>query len=364
MNKLGNLHCLLGFPWTMIEYSQYRVCPLIQAASIIGGIGIGYCIVTLNVITACLWATFSKNSNFNSIAYSDKVQAGAQTLSVLTAGAIGAWVCYTDAMEFSNSLKPNENVYVLQTNCNTLMTSAQKNSSSSKTLCSMLESCHDGLCITPEHALGFRLDELPLAKTYFEMLARNQKLNILVGIIRANDRQNHLNSAFGFNSHREQLPPYDKRYLVPFLEYTPASVVFIKRFLVHARPQTRDFESGNKPNVLKFPIGDVAPLICFEAVSPELAAASVRAGGQLLVNLGDQAWFHNSIVGQQMIAFATFRAIENRRYFVSASCSGPSAIIDPLGRTLTISKCSQKSMLSGKIQFISTPTVFTKCFKI
>jgi apolipoprotein N-acyltransferase len=97
-------------------------------------------------------------------------------------------------------------------------------------------------------------------------------------------------------------------------------------------------------------------------LSPELVTQSVRAGGELLVNLSDLAWFHNSMIGQQMIAFSILRAIENRRYFVFAANSGPSAIIEPTGKVIAASPKSSKATLTARVGFSSTITPFTYWF--
>ena len=106
--------------------------------------------------------------------------------------------------------------------------------------------------------------------------------------------------------------------------------------------------------------GSLAPLICFETISPQLSAQSVRAGGELLANISDLAWFHDSIIGEQMIASAVLRAIENRRYFIFAANTGPSAIISMTG---VISKKSAKNVqevLTGKVALNSEISFFTR----
>jgi apolipoprotein N-acyltransferase len=104
-------------------------------------------------------------------------------------------------------------------------------------------------------------------------------------------------------------------------------------------------------------------LICFEVIAPELAAASVRAGGQLFVNINDLSWFHQSIIGEQMIACAVLRAIENRRYFVFAANTGPSAIISPTGEIKVSVAQGVAGVLSGKIDYLSDLSWFTKWWK-
>jgi apolipoprotein N-acyltransferase len=127
-------------------------------------------------------------------------------------------------------------------------------------------------------------------------------------------------------------------------------------------PAGGGFDSGKAAVALPLTSGKVSPLICFETLSPELVASSVRQGGQLLVNVSDLAWFHESICGQQMIAFSVLRAIENGRYFVFAANTGPSAIIDTRGRVVSLSKQGQEQLLVGKVSLLSEMTPFTRWF--
>ena len=127
-------------------------------------------------------------------------------------------------------------------------------------------------------------------------------------------------------------------------------------------PAGGGYSSGESPAILDFGWGKVAPLICFESLSPELVASSVRAGGQLIVNISDLSWFHQSFVGRQMIAFSVFRAIENGRYFIFAANTGPSAIIDPGGRIDELSGQDQDLLLVGKVSLCTCATPFTRWF--
>jgi apolipoprotein N-acyltransferase len=127
-------------------------------------------------------------------------------------------------------------------------------------------------------------------------------------------------------------------------------------------PAGGGFNSGRLPVVLNFERAAIAPLICFETLSPELAASSVRAGGQLLVNVSDLAWFHDSICGKQMIAFSVFRAVENRRDFIFAANTGPSAIIDSHGKIRQISSLDRTDVLTGKVGLNAQLTPFTRWY--
>ena len=181
-----------------------------------------------------------------------------------------------------------------------------------------------------------------------------------------NDPLGHpYNAAYGFSDDGEMFSEiYHKRYLVPFGEYAPAFVNYMPSWVrkLTNTPAGAGYTSGKQPVVFHFDNAAVSPLICFEVLSPELVASSVRAGGHVLVNVSDLAWFHGSVVGDQMLAFASIRAIENRRYFIFAANTGPSAIIDASGYVTHLSRVNKAEILTGKIGLNSTITPFTKWF--
>ncbi|HEY9784002.1 MAG TPA: nitrilase-related carbon-nitrogen hydrolase, partial [Candidatus Obscuribacterales bacterium] len=125
-------------------------------------------------------------------------------------------------------------------------------------------------------------------------------------------------------------------------------------------PAGSGFTSGNAPVVLNLTKAKVGPLICFETISPEEVAATVREGAELLVNLSDLAWFHDSMIGEQMIATSVMRAIENRRYFVFAANTGPSAIVDPRGKVVKKASLGQAEVLTGNVGLMKEFTPFSR----
>jgi len=56
-NKISTLKVIYGFPWTLIEYSQYKNVFLIQIAEYVGTSGISFLIIFFNVVFAnvLLW---------------------------------------------------------------------------------------------------------------------------------------------------------------------------------------------------------------------------------------------------------------------------------------------------------------------
>jgi apolipoprotein N-acyltransferase len=150
--------------------------------------------------------------------------------------------------------------------------------------------------------------------------ARERKLPLLFG---GYDRQGEVefNSAL-LLAPSGQLATYHKRILIPFGEYVP--------LLGRAR-----FGTGGTPRVLDVPrpagAVRVAPIICYEALFTDHAAAGVADGARALVNLTNDSWFVASAEKQLHLAMAALRSIETRRAQLRATNTGTSALILPTG---------------------------------
>jgi apolipoprotein N-acyltransferase len=127
---------------------------------------------------------------------------------------------------------------------------------------------------------------------------------------------------------------YRKRHLVPFGEYVPleSRIPFLKRFA----PAGFSCEPGRGSAVFEIPTLDgkfkVGALICFEDAFPSLARESVRDGADILATLANDSWFGGSAEGEQHLAQAVLRCVENGRPMMRATNRGVSAFIDSHGR--------------------------------
>jgi apolipoprotein N-acyltransferase len=78
--------------------------------------------------------------------------------------------------------------------------------------------------------------------------------------------------------------------------------------------------------------GAIGVLICHEVVFEELARARRRDGAAYLVNLANDAWFLGTGAPAQQAAHSVIRAIETRAAVVRVANTGPSGVVDALGR--------------------------------
>lgn len=400
VEKFANMSDWLGVPWSMLEYSQYRQLPIIQGCSLFGGTGLAFLIVLTNTALACVIATAVKKYSCFSLAGTSVSTVVGQLLAVaLVVSVLYGWgLNQVDAQ----STKPRVDLSIVQGNINIDMQKTVHKYTLSELMARYLKIVSPaplastaslastatlaptartvsasspahltppGICIFTESALPTYLrNEAPLQKS-LEDLARSIHMDLVLGSMDCDTAGHSYNSAYGIASNGTLLSTvYHKRYLVPFGEYTPQFVKSLPDMrglpawmrMLTSTPAGSGFTAGKGPVILALNAGRIAPTICSEAVSPQTVATSVRAGGQLIINISDLAWFHRSMIGDQMIAFSVIRAVENDRYFVLAANSGPSAIVDPVGHITARSAQGTVELVRGRIDFKSGLTPYTQ----
>lgn len=144
------------------------------------------------------------------------------------------------------------------------------------------------------------------------------------------------NSAYSLSDARV-LSRYDKRYLVPFGEYFPATPVLRPVYSTVFGWFGLEFYQGRTPGArttpLELPGTRVAAYICYESVFPQIVRTMTARGAQVLVNISNDAWFGSGGGARQHFEMGTLRAVETRRYLLRAGNDGITALVDPLGRT-------------------------------
>ncbi len=151
---------------------------------------------------------------------------------------------------------------------------------------------------------------------------------------------------------------YDKRHLVPFGEYLPLKHIFF--FFKKLTGSIGDFTPGNKNTLLRFGNVRIGTLICYEIIFPQLAAADVRHGANLLVTITDDAWFGDTSAPYQHLSMAVFRAVEDERYVVRAANTGITAVISPTGRIVAETKLFVPGFIDGTVKLLNTHTFYAR----
>ena len=166
------------------------------------------------------------------------------------------------------------------------------------------------------------------------------------------------------------LAHYDKRFLMPFVEYIP---LFSKQILLKTfNPENIDdifeansFDSGDS-NQLETDITteinlQVATRLCSEILSPHIYQKAVKDGAEILVNQSSHSVFHYSkTLAMQSLRTAQIRAVELDRWLVLSGNGVPAYLIDNKGELVQAGVVGQDGVLIGEVQIRQTqsPYVF------
>lgn len=184
----------------------------------------------------------------------------------------------------------------------------------------------------------------------------------LVGGITARSEREFFNSSVLIAPDGSIQPPYHKRILMPFGEYTPLGDWL--PWLKEINNTAGDFIAGDSARIFSYPLSDgrtakVSPLICYEDVVPRLAREATAAGAELLVNQTNDVWFGDTVAPYQHHMIASFRAIENRRFLLRSTNTGLTAVVDPMGRTLASLPPYSETVLPMEVSLLNIPSTFT-----
>jgi apolipoprotein N-acyltransferase len=192
-------------------------------------------------------------------------------------------------------------------------------------------------------------------------LARRFTLGLIFNNTRFAGREEsaeYYNSAYFLSAAGEEAGRYDKTHLVPFGEYVP-----LARLFFFAQSITKDV-SAFTPGSALAPVvlggHAIGGIICFESIFPDIARGLVRGGGELLVNLTNDAWYGATAAPRQHLAMARWRAVENRRYLLRAANSGISAVIAPSGRIESATPLFTRGVCVGRFAFLSERSLYTR----
>lgn len=160
-----------------------------------------------------------------------------------------------------------------------------------------------------------------------------------------------------------QFDVYRKTRLFPFTEYLPwpLDTARLRRHL----PWAGTWQPGAGARAMTLALRDgrtvrVAPLICYDAIDPAIAAAAVREGAEVLLTLSNDSWFDYPGARELILTVSAFRSIETRRTQVRATPTGLSAIIDAAGGMVAVADANQPAILFGSVRPTSSRTVFVE----
>jgi len=339
---------LVGNPWGLIGYSQVGFDPLMQIASVTGIYGVSFAVVAVNAGLAELW-----------LAVRGRGPQLRQALAGLLLGIAPAGVVLVHGLvALSGAVETDSEravpVAVVQGNIDSgsRWRSDLYGANLELYLRLTLDAFEKGspeIVFWPEAAMTFFVDDEPLYRKALGRVLGRGGVELVAGAPRYEKRPNgpiYYNSIFLFSEAGEIRGRYDKQYPVPFTEYFPLRVDFLRRRFGRARELT----SGGPARPLETRAGPAGVVTCNEGMLPEVVSRRVDEGAAYLVNPSNDTWVGDRGFSEMQFDVVLVRAIEQRRYLVRVSTSGPSAIVDPWGRVQVRTQPLSRDLLAGTVR--------------
>jgi apolipoprotein N-acyltransferase len=346
--RLFTAVAFLSNPWGLLGYSQVGLDVAVQAASLFGVHGIGFAIVAANAALA------------EAVALARQGRARTHLSGLLAAGvapaaalfAFGVWTL-RDAPPPGVPVADARPVAVVQGHVNLerrWRSDAAEYQAYFDGTVEAFRRAPGALVAWPESALTFFLEREPEYETSIASLAAGGGGEIAVGGPRREGDEpsfRFFNSVFVVDASGRRPAAYDKQALVPFAEYPPLGAFdFVRRRFA----DVRFFSFGAPTPPLATRAGRAGVLLCNEAMLPEMAGRRVAEGAEFLLNPSNDTWIPSRRFADHLFDIVRLRAVEQRRWLVRASTSGPSAIVDPWGRVQVRTTPFERAVETGWIE--------------
>ncbi len=207
------------------------------------------------------------------------------------------------------------------------------------------------LIVWPETAIPYVLDQAgPVLARAAEA---SEGIPVFTGINRREGAE-WFNSSVLIDGEGREQATYDKVHLVPFGEYIPLRIDFLRAL---AASTGFGFTAGEEVRLIDTPIGLALPLICYEAIFPG-HVRRVEERPDYLLQITNDAWFGTFAGPYQHLQQAQFRAAEQGLPLVRVANTGVSAMIDPLGRVTASLPLGETGYLDAQVPKSLPPTPY------
>ena len=358
---------VLGFPWGLIAYSQWKNTTLIQIADITGVYGISFVIVLFNAALAYLIYQYRPPFEVKRL-----TMTGMAVLSIFLIGVI-IFVFFYGMRAISiyapmiKTEKKRIDVALIQGNIDQNKKWDPNYLGESlgilMGLTRELKYVPD-IIVWPETAITISLNENKFLEDRIREFVRSTKTFFLSGV-QETESGKYFNRAILISPDGEILGKYDKIHLVPFSEATPYFFKWIFPFLKKVI-SGEDFTPGKEWTVFNHPHPPSAGTrkfsccICFESIFPQEIRKFTRAGAQFLINITNDAWFGRTGAPYQHFAINVFRAVENRMEIARAANSGISGYINMIGQPRYWTSIFSRSVISSEVNLRTKETIYTR----
>jgi len=371
--ELGRTHLFTGFPWVLLGYSQTRVIPIAQLASLFGVYGVSMLVAAMSAALAVVVVVGTGPSYAGrrlsgaGPRLSGAERFGPLVVVVVILVAVAVWGSRRAAGAEWRRSGEAIRVGLIQGNVDQAekVDVTRAGAIFQDYLRLTRQAIREGaeFILWPESSTPFLFEEDRVAAAQVRALARQARVPILLGsdqIERGPDglAARYFNSAFLVRPDGTTGGVYRKMHLVPFGEYVPLKRVFF--FAAPLVEAVSDFSAGDTAALL--PVGDhtISTAICYEVVYPDLVRRFVAGGSEMLTTMTNDAWFGATSAPYQHFEQASMRAIEEGRYMIRSANTGISGIVDPYGRVLARTAIFQPAVLVGEARFLQTSTYYAR----
>ena len=156
-------------------------------------------------------------------------------------------------------------------------------------------------------------------------------------------------------------PPgiYHKSKLVPGVEQMPYPEVFglLSALVIDMGGASGGLGKQEDRTVFQNADGIVGPVICYESVYGDFVTGYVSEGANFIGIITNDGWWGDTPGHKQHLAYASLRAIENRRPIARSANTGISAFLDSRGNVeqvlpyLTMGTLQQEVVLNNELTF-------------
>jgi len=382
----------LGYSYGITGYSQWRIIPLIQIASITGVWGVSALVAFPSFWLAHALKDWQADSGIKgmgnavvSFFRSQKISAVCWALALAASLVFGI----VQSKDFSSS--PSAQIALVQHNADPweaskAPTQMQITEAYRRDLTTLIRLSDEALASEPAPQLVVWPETAFIPRIYWHLTYRDDRESwglvreLLVYLsskdtpfllgnddgrrdpsINPDPEEKHrvdYNAALyyegGFNT------GYRKLRLVPFTEHFPyrKQLPFFYDWLKKA--DTHFWEMGEVETVFSGPGFNFSSPICFEDTFGYLSRNFVRRGADVLVNLSNDAWSGSLPAQYQHLSMAVFRAVENFRPMVRSTSSGQTCAVDPNGRVTAMASPFEETWISVSIPLVKGDTLYTR----
>ncbi len=222
------------------------------------------------------------------------------------------------------------------------------------------------LIVWPESSIPmFQTDIQPFLEV-IQQQAKNSGTAWVTGIpywdlaeSKRQDQAMFYNSIMASGAEAEGL--YKKQRLVPFGEYIPLSGLLSWVLpALQNDPSMSGFSRGASDQVpLKIKQQNLGAAICYEVAYPNLTRRNASQS-DFLVTVSNDAWFTDTAGPLQHLQMVQMRAKENGRWFVRATNTGVTAIINHEGQIVKQAAMDQRTVLRSELPAMQGQTLYNR----